>query len=102
MHTNDYFDALLNADHITVNYDEISNQLNPSGEPLDLLPAIAFQLSERIETPQHYARAQKIVTELARACLEFNLRESYNEHAEALLELETLPELTCKVTTTLY
>lgn len=102
MNTDQLFDSLLNSDRLIINYNEINGVLNPSEEPFDLLPAVAYELSERVQTPQHYARARKIVTQLGLLCLEFNMGESDSDYAADLLELQELPELTVEVSTAVY
>lgn len=88
-----YFDSILNGEHlVSADYDEAIVALNRKGD-FDLLPAICYELSERCETPEHYARAKLFVSELSEMCLLFNMHESDNPHNEALLEADENGEL---------
>ena len=99
MNKDQYFDSLLNSDRLVINYDEMQDMLSDGRETFDVLPCLAYQLSERVQTPQHYARARKIVSEMGLICLEFNMSEAGNDFAADLLELQELPELTAEVST---
>lgn len=100
MNKDQYFDSLLNSDRLVINYDEMLDFCSDGRETFDLLPAVAYELSERVQTPQHYARARKIVSELGLLCLEFNMNEAGNEYAHDLRELEDeLPAVSAEVST---
>lgn len=91
-----YLDSLLNGDTIVANYTEAAWYLNDCAEPskeLDVIARLGDALAAHIKTPQHYARARRIVSSLAVAVLEQAMIDGdYSECSEYVL-LDELPDI---------
>ncbi len=98
MNKDQYFDSLLNSDRLVINYTEVTWYLNDCKEPeheFDVIAHLSDQLATRVKTPQHYARARFIMSELALMSLEHNMTEGECEHPE-LTDLQELPQIDAK------